>query len=87
VFILGSVKFSPRVVSKLLHACFGSDRGRVYTTVGWFYFHRGRFQTWTIPVSELVGVEFTLEWDGLCFQQNWYMDVWYRTVLEMVRQS
>jgi maleate cis-trans isomerase len=32
-----------------------------------FCFHRGRFQTRTIPVSELVGVEFTLEWDGLLF--------------------
>jgi hypothetical protein len=47
--ILGSVKFSPRVVSKLVQACFGSVRDRVYTMVGWFLFSPR-------PVSKLLHV-------------------------------
>jgi hypothetical protein len=53
--ILGSVKFSPRVVSKLVQACFGSVRGRVYTTVGWFLFSPR-------PVSKLLQACFGIDW-------------------------
>jgi hypothetical protein len=33
-FKLASVKFSPRQVTKLIQACFGSVRGRIHTRVG-----------------------------------------------------